>query len=240
MAYRELSGNLFNSKATTLVNTVNCVGAMGKGIALEFRRRFPDMFQQYQEDCKANKLKPGRIYAYQEKEILILNFAIKNDWKHPSKVEWIESTLKQFVAGYQKRNIRSIAFPWMGAMNGGIPIEVIQGIMRKYLQPLPDIDIEVYHFDPNISDPLFDRLKLITNAPDPSRYFSQSNLQKRAYELITNAVIEHKLNSFSQLIKLNLVGKTTIDKLYVFLLNEQQIDSNNPKGEGPTQQLPLF
>ncbi|MCD4674142.1 MAG: macro domain-containing protein [Anaerolineaceae bacterium] len=241
MAYRELTGNIFNSKATTLVNTVNCVGAMGKGIALEFRRRYPEMFAIYQQDCLAKKLVPGRIYSYpQSSGLLILNFAIKNDWKHPSKVEWIESCLKQFAAGYKKKGIQSIAFPWMGAMNGGIPLEIIQSLTRQYLRNLEDIDIEVYSFDPNISDPLFDRLKQIAASEDPERYFSQSNLQRKSYRVIIETVQYEQTESFSRLISTRVVGKVSIDKLYFFLRNVD-LDKPDPNQEkGKTEQPPLF
>jgi len=97
MSYQELSGNIFNSKTDALVNTVNCVGVMGKGIALEFRRRYPKMFKEYQRFCKRGELKPGQILPYRKETPWILNFAIKNHWRNPSKIEWIEICLEKFV-----------------------------------------------------------------------------------------------------------------------------------------------
>ena len=79
MPYKEIFGNLFNSKAQALVNTVNCVGAMGKGIALEFKRRFPEMFKEYSQQCSKKEICPGRVYYFSHKDKLILNFAIKNE-----------------------------------------------------------------------------------------------------------------------------------------------------------------
>lgn len=79
---------------------------------------------------------------------IILNFAIKDDWKDPSKIEWVEETLQKFVDNYKKLGIRSVDFPWMGAMNGGIPLETIKSLTRKYLSALNDLDVEVYDFDP--------------------------------------------------------------------------------------------
>lgn len=78
--YRE-KGNIFNSKAMAVVNTVNCVGAMGKGIALDFKLRFPEMFKEYQRICFQHLLKPGQILPYTKSRPIILNFAIKDDWK---------------------------------------------------------------------------------------------------------------------------------------------------------------
>ncbi len=236
MSYREVVGNLFNTKAQALVNTVNCVGAMGKGIALEFRRRFPEMYKIYRDDCIAGKLIPGRIYSYpQPSGILILNFAIKDDWKQPSKLEWIESCLRQFISGYKQKGIQSIAFPWMGAMNGGIPLEIIQSTTRRFLENLKDIDIEVYTFDADAKDPLFDRLERIALSDNPSIYLRQSELQPKSYSAIIDAVKSGKVKSLARLIDLRIVGDTSIDKLYLFLTNFAD-DLN----KGDTGQLPLF
>src|SRR5438876_270663 len=97
MPLKEYKGNLFNSSAQTLVNTVNCVGIMGKGVALEFRRRFPEMFETYRQMCEQGLVKPGQILPYKKGSPWILNFAVKNDWKHPSRMEWVESCLERFV-----------------------------------------------------------------------------------------------------------------------------------------------
>jgi O-acetyl-ADP-ribose deacetylase (regulator of RNase III) len=242
MSYREITGNIFNSKASTLVNTVNCVGAMGKGIALEFRRRFPEMFKIYQQDCIEKKLQPGRIYSYQQPGVLILNFAIKDNWKYPSKIEWVDSCLKQFVTGYRQKDIRSIAFPWMGAMNGNIPLEKIQATTRKYLQNLPDIDVEVFGFDPDASDPLFEVLKRIACLGEPLLFLEQSGLQRKSFEIIMSAVKSAKVNSLARLVESGIVGDTSLDKLYIFLSNNQDILKKEPMIDSnpETKQLTLF
>ena len=104
MSYIEKKGNIFNSSAMAVVNTVNCVGAMGKGIALDFKLRFPEMFKEYQQICFRHLLKPGQILPYTKSKPIILNFAIKDDWKDPSRVEWIEETLQKFVDNYHSIN----------------------------------------------------------------------------------------------------------------------------------------
>jgi len=229
MPYKEVKGNIFNSKAQALVNTVNCVGVMGKGIALEFRRRYPIMFSEYKDVCEKGKLKPGHILPYKHQDIWILNFAIKNDWKQPSRLEWIESCLKEFVDTYQKMGIKSIAFPWMGAMNGGIPIEKIKEITRNYLSQIKDIDIEIYDFDPNASDPLFE--KLITtiklrssNIKDLSKI---SGIQPRYMEEIIKTLKQENIKSLPCLIESGVIGKTSVEKLYAFLI-EADINKNIP------------
>ena len=159
MAYKEISGNIFNTKAMAVVNTVNCVGVMGKGIALDFKLRYPEMFKEYQKIFFKHLLKPGQILPYMKSSPIILNFAIKDDWKDPSKIEWVEETLQKFVDNYKKLGISSVAFPWMGAMNGGIPLETIKSLTRKYLSTLNDLDIEVYDFDPNVPCDLYNALE---------------------------------------------------------------------------------
>ncbi len=242
MSYKEIEGNLFNSKAQVYVNTVNCVGAMGKGIALEFRRRYPLMFEQYKLDCAEKKLLPGRVYSYPQPDVLILNFAIKNDWKHPSKLEWVESTLRQFTAGYRQKGIQSIAFPWMGAMNGGIPFDKIQTVMRQYLQPLQDIDVEVYTFDPDDPCPLFQVLKRITESKDPMTFQPDSGLRKESFEKVIWMVRNGGVTSLARLEQKNVVGKIVVNKLYYFLTGltgrDNTFSNNTQKGED--EQLPLF
>jgi hypothetical protein len=191
------------------------------------------MFKEYQGVCKKGELQPGQILPYREGEIWILNFAIKKDWKHPSEVKWIESCLKDFVSRYRDMDIKSAAFPWMGAMNGAIPIEIIKKVMREYLSNLTDVGIEVYEFDPDVSDPLFEKLDIIAksqylNIKDLSK---RSGIQSRYIEKIIKALQEGKIRSLPRLIESGIIGKTNIEKLYAFLI-KSRVDSS--------YQAPLF
>ena len=224
MAYKEVSGNIFNTKAMAVVNTVNCVGAMGKGIALDFKLRYPEMFKEYQRICFQHLLKPGQILPYKKSNPIILNFAIKDDWKDPSKIEWIEETLQKFVDNYKKLGITSIAFPWMGAMNGGLPIEVIKELTRKYLSSLDDIDIEVYDFDPNVPCELYRSLQEIVFSKKfkISELEVLSNIKSRYWIKIIDAVNDPNTKSINNLRHYivngkRIIGKTNIERLFVFL-----------------------
>ncbi len=231
MSYIEKKGNIFNTKAMAIVNTVNCVGAMGKGIALEYKLRYPEMFKEYQKICFEHKLRPGQILPYRKSTPCILNFAIKDDWKDPSKEEWIEETLSKFRNSYKQLGITSIAFPWMGAMNGGIPLETIKSLTRKYLQDLDDIEIEVYEFDSTASDPLFDKLKSIKNI-DKDTLVTCSNIQMRYWVKIIELISEQKVVSLSQLCNYRIndkrvIGKTNIERLYIFLTSKMISNKEN-------------
>lgn len=140
---RYYEGTVFNTKADVLVNTVNCFGVMGAGIALEFKLRYPEMFIKYEEMCKNNEYKVGRPRLYKGENTSILNFPTKNHWRAPSKIEWIEEGLKYFAENYKKANIKSIAFPKLGTNNGGLSWEIVKPLMEKYLGNLQDIDITI-------------------------------------------------------------------------------------------------
>lgn len=137
-------GNIFDSAAQTIVNPVNCVGAMGAGLARQFRERYPDMYAKYREHCLSGQLEPGKLMLYKAADHWILNFPTKNDWRDGSDIKYIESGLAKFVATYAAKNITSIAFPRIGCGLGGLDWNVVNAIMNQYLQDLP---IEVYVYE---------------------------------------------------------------------------------------------
>ena len=139
-----IKGNLFTSNCQTLVNTVNCVGVMGAGIALEFRLRYPQMYERYVEICNSNLLDIGKLWLYKSEHRWVLNFPTKKHWKRASKIEFLQLGLQKFVDTYEKKGITSIAFPLLGSLNGGIYENESLEIMTKYLYKCDDIKIEIY------------------------------------------------------------------------------------------------
>lgn len=136
-----LEGTVFNTEADAIVNTINCVGVMNAGIALEFGLRYPDLLKEYEQKCKNKEISVGHIYYYKDKERLIVNFPTKWHFKYPSRLEWIEEGLKDFVGTYKQYNIKSVAFTKLGTLNGGLDWNKIKPIMEKYLS---NLDIHVY------------------------------------------------------------------------------------------------
>jgi len=226
-----INGNIFNSKAETLVNTVNCVGAMGKGIALEFRRRYPNMFEEYKKACANNELKPGHIWQYNKGDVSILNFAIKNDWKYPSKIEWIEKCLIEFNNNYSDWCVKSVAFPWMGAMNGQIPFDKIRNLMIESLERINDVEIEIYTFNPDEGGPLFCKLLEFTEIErlDLEKLIQESGIQKRSLEILIEELSRNEIKSLFRLEESKVLGKTNIEKLYAFLIDPNIVPTKYEK-----------
>lgn len=136
-------GDIFSSKMQTLVNTINCDGVMGKGIAKIFKERFPEMFSDYRHKFENKHLKTGEPYLYQSDSIKIINFPTKNNWRSPSLLKYISDGLDYFVKHYQTWNIKSIAFPPLGCGNGGLDWKMVAPLMIQKLQDLA-LDIEIY------------------------------------------------------------------------------------------------
>ena len=134
--------SLFDSPAKVLVNTVNTVGVMGKGIAKEFKSIYPDMFDEYQQLCERGMLNVGDLWVYKTPHKWVLNFPTKKHWRSPSKPDYLEAGLKKFSQVYQEARITSISFPQLGCGNGELDWKTeSKPLMEKYLKGLP---IEIF------------------------------------------------------------------------------------------------
>ena len=129
---------IFQSPAKVLVNTVNTVGVMGKGIAKEFKYYYPEMFAQYQRLCEHGQFQVGQLWLFKTPRKWILNFPTKKHWRQPSRPEYVEAGLQKFANTYAKNSITSISFPMLGCGNGELDWEqTIRLLMEKYLRKLP-------------------------------------------------------------------------------------------------------
>lgn len=144
------SGDLFSAKTEALVNTVNCVGVMGKGIAAQFKTRYPDMFIDYVGACQRKEVRPGKLHIYAA-DVWIVNFPTKLDWRNPSKYAWVDAGLARlFAITVPTLKIRSIAIPALGCSNGGLSWDKVKMIIEKWYYTFDDIvgDVDVKVYEP--------------------------------------------------------------------------------------------
>lgn len=128
-----VTGDIFDSHADCLVNAVNCEGIMGKGIAYQFKVRFPENNIDYRKACKSGELKIGTIHFFKEKEVWVVNFPTKDRWRQKSKIDYIETGMDQLVKFISEYQPNVIAIPSLGCGNGGLDWNTVKGIILKKL-----------------------------------------------------------------------------------------------------------
>ncbi len=190
LIYRRTS--LLESPAQTLVNTVNCVGVMGKGLAQAFKDREPAMFTAYKNVCEQGLLEPGKLWLWRGADSWTLNFPTKKHWRNPSRLDWVEAGLKKFVSAYEAQGIKEISFPRLGCGNGGLDWEDVRPLMERYLQPLPiPIFIHDYAVDIGLPEHLEKIAVTIRNAlPSNPTFETFMESLKRAVELGGSEFVE--------------------------------------------------
>lgn len=159
------SGNLLEDSAEAYVNTVNTVGVMGKGIALQFKQAFPDVFKQYAKDSKLGKVKVGSMHVVPVEGLTnpkyVINFPTKEHWKNPSKMSYIDSGLQDLVKTITELGIQTIAIPPLGCGNGGLDWNSVR---VKIEQAFKDVPVEVHLYGP-AGSPLPEKMKIGTTEP---------------------------------------------------------------------------
>lgn len=142
------TGDLLQADVEALVNTVNCVGIMGRGIALQFRNAYEDNYKAYVAACKRGDVQPGRMLVFETNKLIgpryIINFPTKQDWRGKSRLEHIDTGLVALVEEIRRRNIRSIAIPPLGSGLGGLDWHVVRPRIMTALAPLEDVRVEIY------------------------------------------------------------------------------------------------
>ena len=145
------SGNILTADAEALVNTVNCVGVMGRGIALQFKKVFPANFKAYEAACKRSEVQPGRMFVFETGKLTnpryIINFPTKRHWRGASRLSDIEAGLDALVREIRAREIRSIALPPLGSGLGGLNWADVRSAIERALAPLAEVAVTV--FEPN-------------------------------------------------------------------------------------------
>jgi O-acetyl-ADP-ribose deacetylase (regulator of RNase III)/uncharacterized protein YwgA len=160
-----ITGNILDSNAQALVNTVNTMGVMGKGIALQFKKAYPNNYKAYEKASKNEEVKVGKMFVTLDSntttgERVIINFPTKKNWRKPSEYKYIEDGLDNLVEVINTKQIKSIAIPPLGAGNGGLNWEKVKKLIEQKLGHL-NIDIHVYEPTVQIQEHLMkERVKL--------------------------------------------------------------------------------
>ena len=221
-------GLIFNDSCKSLVNTVNCDGFMGKGIALEFKLRFPKMFNQYKEDCKNNLIKIGKIRSYEENGFTIYNFPTKDSYKMPSEIDYVVRGLKDLSKIITDRDLKCISMPFLGTHNGGLNQSEVLDIMRSQLSSVNSL-IKIYDFDSNIMDNTIISLKQKLESEEDLVL----GLTEEQSDQILKLINHNNLRRLSDLKKIKGIGDSGISKIYAALRENDIKDINE-------SQLKLF
>lgn len=225
MAIKFIKGNIFNSKAQTIVNTVNCVGVMGKGIALVFKLKYPKMFDLYKEHCKSKLIGIGKLWLYkgQENAPWVLNFPTKFHWKYPSKIEYLEKGLEKFCSTYKEQGITSIAFPLLGTHNGGLDKVTVLNLMEEYLGKC-ELEIEIYEYVPEAEDGNYELFAANWLRLSQEEIKNASGIRKDRVAKITDVLKSGRVRSMIDLINVNGVGLDTLERCFHFVISNKKVD----------------
>lgn len=228
----EITGNIFNSKCQTIVNTVNCYGVMGKGLALEFRLRYEQMYFQYKLFCEQGKIKPGILFLYNKSIPWVLNFPTKLHWKDPSKLEYIELGLEILLHTYEKKEIKSIAFPRLGTLNGGLLWGDVKNIMYEYLLRMDKMErIEIYHPSEYIDDLIIKDLERSIEEKGVDAFSKATKVSKAKILFLRELLINEKdFISPARLLSVKGLGERSVEKIIRYIINEKNdmiVSENN-------------
>ena len=220
------NGNIFTSRCQTLVNTVNCHGVMGAGIALEFKLRMPEMYDQYVDICRKGQIDIGKSWLYKPPPGIrygrwVLNFPTKRHWRYPSKIQYLEAGLEEFLSTYENKGIESIAFPILGASNGGLDEEVSLSVMRSYLERC-DIPVEIYRFDPAATDDLFREFQQkLMSGSDITSMARNMGVRVDRLNCIWSVLNEpdSPIKSLNQLATVPGIGSKTLEKCFRYVMD---------------------
>lgn len=203
MTLKFRKGDMFSEPAEALVNTVNCVGVMGKGVALEFKRRWPANYKAYKKVCDAKELTPGKMFVFDTMQLFpsdgpryLINFPTKAHWRSKSKLSYVEDGLDALVEEIQKHKIKSIAIPPLGCGNGGLNWAEVKPLITSKLANLDDLHVVIFPPNDALDEPehanlefamTFERAILLRGLGELEEYFDGAfdriSLQKLVYFL---------------------------------------------------------
>lgn len=194
---------------------------MGAGIALEYRLRYPSMYEQYSRLCAEGKIDIGLLWLFKGRDRWILNFPTKKHWKYPTKEQYLRDGLQKFLETYEKKGITSIAFPLLGAQHGGLDSSRSLELMDSYLSRC-EIPIEVFRYDPSATDDLYDRFKDSILAMSVRELTSKTKLRADAISRLKEAVQDSDICQLNQLTNITGIGDRTLEKAFAFMRGEPE------------------
>lgn len=219
-------GTVFNAPAKTIVNTVNCLGVMGAGLAQEFKLRYPEMYSDYVKRCKIYMVRIGEPYLYKfSDQLWILNFPTKFDWKRPSKLGFIEEGLEKILKICNDYGIESIAFPKLGTNKGGLKWDQVKMLMEKHLSKL---EVDIYICLDNLPKADGDELKMLNifNGLDVKSMAGSFKISKSKVDILTKS---RPIERFGEINLIEGVGSISYEKIFKFCYDnrENDVDSMN-------------
>jgi O-acetyl-ADP-ribose deacetylase (regulator of RNase III) len=208
-------GSLFTSRCETLVNTINCVGVMGAGIALEFRLRYPEMFAKYVEHCDSDRIRIGTLWIYKASDRWILNFPTKTHWRYPTKEHYVHTGLEKFMSTYEQQGIVSIAFPLLGAQHGSLDPDHAFRIMESYLKDCT-IPVEIFRYDAGAEDEVLESIRQMFAQMSRDEVSQRAQIGPRSVDRVRAALENERISQAIQLVGVQGIGIKTVERLYAF------------------------
>jgi len=249
---RYKKGNLLESDAQALVNTVNTIGVMGKGIALQFKKTFPNNYKAYLKACKEKNVKVGELFLFHDNSLftgkkLIINFPTKTDWRKPSEYSYIKDGLSKLKDLIVHQGIESIAIPPLGAGNGGLNWNRVKQMMEEELSDL-SCNIEIFQPDTKIKEILLrERIKLtparamllsvLYDLVNNGEFVSEFAAEKVAYFLQKNGAKDSFKLEFKPYFYGPYSGKV---RHVLYYLNGSYITGYSSKDKKPFEELGLI
>ena len=232
---RFFDGTVFNTNACAIVNTINTVGVMGAGIALEFSLRYPEMYEDYLNKCEGKLLTVGKVDYYKDKsDITIVNFPTKIHFRYPSQLKWIEEGLKNFSKTYHSQGIRSIAFPKLGAGHGGLDWSLVKPLMEEYLGDL-DMDVIICLDEKNEAEGMEKKMLESFNSFDLEKLNKNIRLTKNQKKKLE---LNKPFKRFWKIKETESIGAKTYEELFKFFYKNEE--KNPDKKEFIIEQQSFF
>jgi O-acetyl-ADP-ribose deacetylase (regulator of RNase III) len=230
----EKVGNIFTTTCDVVTVTVNTVGQMGAGIALEAKHRYPDMEQQYSGLCETGDFAIGQLILWRQSQPKILLFPTKQHWRYPSRMEFVTAGLDKLAATYRDRGISTIALPHLGTSHGGLSWADVKREIELRLSPLPGLYVELWEYDAEATDPLFLNLRERLHGLDPTQVRDEIDVKMQAAKIIVEILEQAEIASMSVFHSAPGLGPVALHSLYRHAM------AGHPEGTARQLDLGMF